>query len=528
MPRHPASPKDPLQIVWFKRDLRVHDHAPLAEAAAAGPVLPLYVAEPELWAQPEMAGRHWAFITDCLEELRRALAALGQPLVIRTGTVIDALEDARRLGAVALWSHEETGQAWTYDRDKAVARWARSHGLPWRQLRQTGVIRGLKSRDGWAQTWNRLMARPPAKPPALKPLSGLDPGPIPSAADLGLGHDPCPGRQRGGRDAGTDILYTFLHERGRDYRRAMSSPNTAYEQCSRISPHLAWGSLSMRECYQAALRRQDDLAALGGPETTPWKQSVQSFIARLHWHCHFMQKLEDQTDIEHRNLHRGYDGMREGAFDRARFEAWAEGQTGLPFCDACMRALRHSGYINFRMRAMLAAVSAYHLWLHWREPALHLARQFTDFEPGIHFPQMQMQSGTTGINTIRIYNPVKQGKDHDSDGAFIRRWVPELAAVPTRFIHEPWKMTKAARADSGVVLGRHYPDPIVDPVAAAREAKERVYAMRRGEGFRGEADAIQTRHGSRKSGLNQTGQRPRRTRRHARASAQLTMDLGGE
>ena len=153
--------------------------------------------------------------------------------------------------------------------------------------------------------------------------------------------------------------------------------------------------------------------------------------------------------------------------------------------DACMRQLHATGWLNFRMRAMLVSFAAYHLWLHWREPGLFLARQFLDFEPGIHWSQMQMQSGTTGINTLRIYSPAKQARDHDPEGVYLRRWLPEYG-------------TSA------------YPQPIVDERAALAQAKERLYALRRTDAARAEADAVQQRHGSRRSGLPSTGKKPRR------------------
>ncbi len=215
-----------------------------------------------------------------------------------------------------------------------------------------------------------------------------------------------------------------------------------------------------------------------------------------------MQKLEDEPRLEFENLHPAYDGLRPAEPDAIRFEAWAKGETGLPFVDACMRALIATGWMNFRMRAMLMAVASYHLWLDWRKPGEHLARLFTDYEPGIHWPQVQMQSGTTGINTVRIYNPVKQGHDQDPDGRFVRRWLPELAEVPDRFLQEPWKWDEADR-----ILGKAYPHPIVDHLAAAKEARQRVWGARRGTEFREEAQRIQDKHGSRKSGMPLTGRR---------------------
>lgn len=498
----------PLHIVWFKRDLRIADHRPLAEAAAAaGPVLPLYIAEPGLWAEPDMAGRHWAFIAESLDELRADLARLGQPLVIRVGEAIAVLEEIRaEYGVAALWSHQETGNRWTFERDRGVADWCRSHGIPWHEPRQHGVIRALRSRDGWAKAWDRFMAEPLTPPPRdLIPLADIDIGAIPSAAALGLAVDFCPNRQPGGRRRARTTLDSFLTERGRTYRSAMSSPLGGAEACSRLSPHFAWGTLSMREAAQATWARQRALKEEGRRDG--WRGSMSSFSGRLHWHCHFSQKLEDAPAIEHICLHPATRGLRAEEPDadgRARLEAWRKGETGLPFVDACMRFLIAGGWLNFRMRAMLMAVASYHLWLHWREPGLHLARVFTDYEPGIHWPQVQMQSGTTGINTVRIYNPVKQGWDQDPDGRFTRFWVPELAEVPDRFLQEPWRWDGATG-----LLDRRYPAPIVDVAAAAKEARQRVWAVRKGPEFRAAADAIQSKHGSRKSGIANTGRRAR-------------------
>ena len=491
-----------IQIVWFKRDLRIEDQRVLVCAARRGPVLPLFIAEPELWQQPDMSARQWAFVTESLEGLRAELSALGQPLIIRTGDAVSVLEKARkRFGTVSLWSHEETGNSWTYARDLRVVDWARANGVEWQELRQAGVIRRMKTRNGWAKSWDAFMAEPiTLSPRALKPLPELEPGLIPSAADLGLSADLCPDRQAGGRKAGEATLESFLYERGAPYRKTMSSPVSGAVHCSRLSPHLAWGTLSMREVAQAAWSRQRQLKADG--VKGGWRGAMSSFQGRLHWRDHFTQKLEDEPALEYRNLHPAYNGLRPFEPDTVRLAAWCNGETGLPFVDACMRALHTTGWMNFRMRAMLMAVASYHLWLDWRKPGEHLAQLFTDYEPGIHWPQVQMQSGTTGINTVRIYNPVKQGHDQDPDGTFVRRWVPELAELPNQFIHEPWTWEGASD-----VLGKSYPFPIVDHLNAAKEARQRVWAVRKGRDFRDGANAIQNKHGSRKSGVPMTGRK---------------------
>jgi deoxyribodipyrimidine photo-lyase len=509
----------PLHVVWFKRDLRGADHRPLAEAAARGLVLPLYVVEPELWREPDSSGRQWAFCRESLIELREALAALGQPLVVRVGAVEQVLERARRqFGVAGLWSHEETGNGWTYARDRRVAAWARQHGIAWMEIPQFGVTRRLASRSGWARRWEDRMAETIAPTPRrLEPLAVLEPGPIPSAEALGLGPDPCPGRQPGGRSEGLALLDSFLDQRSRTYQRGLSSPNTAFASCSRLSPHLSWGTLSLREVVQRNRQRRQALTAM------PWRRALQRFDERLHWHCHFIQKLESQPSLEFRELHPLTARLREA--DGQRLAAWAQGRTGLPFVDACMRALIATGWLNFRMRAMLQSVASYQLWLPWRDSGLHLARLFVDYEPGIHWSQCQMQSGTTGINTIRIYNPIKQGLDHDPEGVFIRRWLPELGAVPAVFLHQPWTMDLATQERVGCHLGAHYPLPIVDWAASAANARDRLWALRRQQDFAASADAIQQRHGSRRSGLRASQRGRRRSTAADPAVAQLSLDL---
>jgi deoxyribodipyrimidine photo-lyase len=510
--------KQPLNIVWYKRDFRVADHAPLALAQAAGPVLPLYIVEPELWAQPDASARQWAFAAECLVELQAALTALGQPLAIMTGDAVSILQNIHQThGIAALWSHEETGNGWTYARDLRVVAWAKAAGIAWHEPRQFGIIRRLKSRNGWAKAWDREMAQPITPPPVkLAPIAGDWPTHIPTAAEIGLAPDACRYRQKGGRAAALETLETFLSERGREYRYQMSSPVTAFDASSRLSPHLTWGTISMREVAQASWARMRELKQSTAPGAKSWRASMISFSGRQHWHCHFMQKLEDEPRLEFENLHRAYDGIRPDVADAARLEAWSNGTTGYPFIDACMRALNQHGWINFRMRAMLMSFASYHLWLPWRETGLHLARKFVDYEAGIHWSQVQMQSGTTGINTMRIYNPVKQGYDQDPAGIFVRAFVPELDDVPDGFLHEPWLWPGAADL--------RYPQPIVENAPAAKAARDALYSIRKSADHKAKARQIVEKHGSRKTGMTHTGQKRTRQAKSV-ATTQMTMDF---
>ncbi|NYS80403.1 MULTISPECIES: FAD-binding domain-containing protein [Halomonadaceae] len=475
--------KAPIQVVWFKRDLRIHDHTPLSNAAAAGPVLPVFAIEPEQWQAPDSALRHWQFAADSLADLSQALGTLGLPLCLWQGSMLDLLAALKaHYGEIALHSHEETGNAWSFARDLDVKSWCQQHETPWHEARQHGVVRGLKSRvadlNAWEKQWETLMTAPTATAPQnaqaaqgwqafhhidVKHLHGLT---------LGFDTTPCPERQQGGRSEGRAVWRSFVNQRGRRYRGSLSKPLLAWEFGSRLSPHLAWGTLSMREVVQS-LRRQRKKHA----EDTAWTRSMRAFASRLHWHCHFIQKLESEPSIEHQTLHPALRGLRE------------RGQTGVPLVDACMRSLIATGWINFRMRAMLISHATFGLGLHWYEPALHLARLFTDFEPGIHYPQVQMQAGATGTNALWVYNPIKQAEDNDPSGEFVARWVPELTTLPLEWRAKPWALPEILRQRFGFQPGVNYPIPN-DFECEARHWKKMLYELRRTPDAREASQAI--------------------------------------
>ncbi len=362
----------------------------------------------------------------CVAELRAGLAARGLSLLVRMGDVTTILNELRgEFAFTHLLSHEETGSGWSYQRDITVAKWCRSHSVEWKEYPQTGVVRRLRTRSGWAAAWARRMN---GKAVSLDGdfnsdsslRAPIDPAiALPTLPELGLPNCTVP-LPPAGEAAAWHTLDSFLSGRARNYRRAVSSPIAAEKEGSRLSEHLAFGTLSMCSVHQAteACIRNTADAALA--------QSLRSFAGRLRWHCHFMQKLEDEPQIEFLNFARGHDGLRRD--DGSALDALEQQR----------------------------------------------------FEPGIHWSQMQMQSGTTGINTLRTYSPAKQARDHDPLGHYIRRWVPEFGSPA-------------------------YPSPIVDERIALASAKEHLYGLRKTHGARVEAGEIQQKHGSRKSGLPASG-----------------------
>lgn len=476
----------PVNVVWFKRDLRLHDHQPLLLASQQpGRVLLLYSFEPTLLADPHYDTRHWRFISQSLLDLKQQLRPYAGDILIAQAEVLDVLAQlVARYPDLRVFSYQETGIDLTFERDKAVAAFCRKQGIPWIESPYAGVIRACPNRQHWDTHWYQAMTKPLINND-LGRINFLAPEHWPQSSWALPPHwcEKQPGIQTGGPTLAQQTLASFFAGRGKHYARHISKPAESRTACSRLSPYLAWGNLSVRQVYQA----------LTPYRTRPgWQRPIRALASRLHWHCHFIQKFESEARMQWQPINRAYQSYPYRTDDRvtADLAAWSEGCTGIPLVDACMRCLHYSGYINFRMRALLISFLSHHLNIDWRLGAHHLARMFLDFEPGIHYPQLQMQAGVTGIHTLRIYNPVKQAHDHDPQGQFIKRWLPSLRELPASLCAAPWQMTPLEKQ----MFSLAYPEPLVDVVEAAESARVRLWQWRERADVQKEAAHILARH----------------------------------
>jgi deoxyribodipyrimidine photo-lyase len=471
-------------IVWFRSDLRVSDHPALHAAAHAGqPVICLYVFdEPVRPSQVRPLGgasRWW--LAQSLRALQRSLETVGSALLLRRGPSARIIaETARESGASAVFWNEIAQSPRQVEANAVAAALeeigVRSQSFPGDLLASPAAIRARDDRGLRVFTpfWRRLLALgDPLK--ALRAPEALRAGPALAGDTVESWHlEPTRPDWAGGlRDtwvpgevSARKRLKDFLGDGVVGYSQGRDRPDQ--DGTSHLSPHLQFGEISPRQIWHAAR-----FAASERPELTG---DVEKFLSELGWREFCRHLLFDVPDLATCNLQPAFDAFPWKP-DEAALAAWQRGRTGYPIVDAGMRELWHSGVMHNRVRMVVASFLVKHLLIDWREGEKWFWDTLVDADPASNPANWQWVagSGADAAPYFRVFNPILQGEKFDPHGAYVRRWVPELARLPAGLIHRPWSAAPIELKSAGVDLGRTYPEPIVEH-SKARERALKAYA----------------------------------------------------
>ena len=474
-----------INLYWFKRDLRIIDNVPLQMSCDEEvPTLLFYLFEPILFNDSHYSKRHWTFVKESIVDINKSLDKYKTKVHCYELDVISFLKRVSKYFTInKIFSHTETGIGITYKRDLEVSHFCKKNKIKWHEEIRNGVFRGRSNRNNWIKDWKNYMQQNIIDLDCNKNDFCNINDKLIKTIEIKPNNDNKV-IQKGGTTEGLKYLKSFLNDRFKNYQNNISKPMKSRKSCSRLSPYFAWGNLSTRYVWQLAKNE-----VLKGKS----KFHLNSFTSRLRWQAHFIQKFEMESEIEFRSMNKGYSKLNKKINNRL-ISAWKLGKTGYPLVDASMRCLISTGYINFRMRALLVSFLTHHLWQPWQEGVEYLASLFLDFEPGIHYPQFQMQAGETGINMIRIYNPVKNSMEHDKDGEFIKKWVPELKNLPINLVHEPWKINNFEEKIYDFYIGKSYRDRVVDIKETYKSASKSLWSYRRDDIVKLESKRILIRH----------------------------------
>ena len=468
-------------IIILNRNLRLLDNAALYYGSLKSNFIVIYLYDVHYWKANGKSSRQLKFSNDCLEELDEDLKKLNSKINVFNGSFYD----------LGKWIETNYNNFSIHINHCTDVNYFREGFNNFKENFKNKITVyddfGLQlnnfDRDTWSKNWNHIMNSDLLGVP--KPSNNKDRlnliGFSNFKNEVSCEFSGLSNIQKGGTSKAKELLETFLDQRCKGYRIKMSSPSQSEESCSRLSPHFTYGSISIRQVYQQLNKMLPELNN---------KKDLYSFKKRLYWHCHFVQKLHTEPELEFYSMHRMCDDLRP-EYDDEIIEKWIEGETGFPFLDACMKFLNENGWINFRMRAMIMSFASYNLWQPWQKTSPRLAELFTDYEPGIHISQVQMQSGVTGINLPRIYSISKQSMDQDPDAEWTKNLLPQLNSFDPKLIHN-------------AELNDSYIPQIVDLKSSAKFARDQIWGIRKSIEFKNEARKVYLKHGSRRRRYTKT------------------------
>lgn len=460
-------------IHWFRRDLRLHDNTALAAAArdSAGAVIPVFIFDETLLRGRFVGAARIRFLLESLAALAAALRKRGSTLTVCRG---NPQQELLRL----LATHHAGGVYWNRDyspyavaRDTAIKQALHNAGYCARSFKDLVVweMDEIVRNDGqpyqvytpYARRWRQRLAETGvqvAAVPDLRPVDGMEAESIalPTLADLGLTttQQALPGGEQHAHDllrAFTNVQQPYSIASYKEVRNLLALPGT-----SRLSAHLRLGTISVRTCVQAAQACLDDPAV-------PVADGIDTWLSELAWRDFYVQILYHFPYVLRRAFKPQYDALA-WENDADLFAAWCAGRTGYPVVDAAMRQLNHEAWMHNRARMIVASFLTKDLLIDWRQGERYFMQQLVDGDPAANNGGWQWAAGT-GTDAqpfFRIFNPISQGQKFDPHGDYVRRYVPELAAVPDPYIHQPWKMSEQEQRQYGVRIGHDYPAPIVD------------------------------------------------------------------
>ncbi|MFY3386925.1 cryptochrome/photolyase family protein [Paracidovorax sp. MALMAid1276] len=492
MPPSPA-PAYPCGLVWFRRDLRVEDHAALYHALTqCAQVHCVFVFDTDILDGLPRADRRVEFIRESLVELHASMGALcSHPdggLIVRHAAARSAIPAlAEELGAHAVFAnHDDEPEA--LERDSEVRTRLAKAGRAFHTSKDHTV---LERSEVLTQTGSPYSVFTPYKNAWLKKVDAFQlssypverharhlaprpPGcrqPVPSLASLGF--EPAglaTLRIPTGASGARQLLDDFL---GRIARYGETRDFPAVKGPSYLSVHLRFGTISPRLLARTA----HGLMCEGNPGATTW-------LSELIWRDFYFQILHHHPHVVGHSFKPAYDAIQweTGPEADALFAAWCEGRTGYPLVDAAMTQINQTGYMHNRLRMVVASFLVKDLGLDWRRGEAYFATQLNDFDLAANNGgwQWASSSGCDAQPYFRIFNPVSQSEKFDPEGKFIRRYLPQLAGLPTKALHAPWRARPLELQEAGVRLGETYPHPVVDHEEARRRTLERYAVVKAG------------------------------------------------